>query len=78
MNFRRARSEPAFCLTVFKIKCHRRMLYTLRNCVSLTCFVTTVGTRGETSLVAKAVNHGDVFEEMEVGMAFQGCESWRN
>ena len=50
MNFRRARSEPAFCLTVFKIKCHRRMLYTLRNCVSLTCFVTTVGTRGETCL----------------------------
>ena len=48
---------------MFKIKCRPRMLYALRNCISLTCFVTTAGTRGETmSSVAKVVNHRDVFE----------------
>ena len=33
LNFRSARSEPAFCFTMFKIKCSRCMLYALRNCV---------------------------------------------
>ena len=32
LTFRSARSEPAFCFTVFKIKCRLRMLYALRNC----------------------------------------------
>ena len=30
--FRSACSEPAFCFTMFKIKCCPRMLYVLRNC----------------------------------------------
>ena len=57
-EFRSARNEPAFCFTMFKIKCCLRMLCTLRN-----CFVTTAGTRGETCL--QWLESGDIFKKLE-------------